>query len=213
MNFRLESKFPGFSGFLCSLNVPFLLCLSSSGAARELHFCFRVCLLLYCQSECSAIGCRSVHSKRMWAKLSLWNINICMLCVPSARPPRPEGGVEEGEGGGKSFLSEWLRNWISLKSGKRLSPGGVWGEVERPPLRAAMAFLHCTSLLWKCDAFLSSAFAVCRVYFILIVPCSLLASFCSEPKVPRLLAALVDLTAFSKCLTGGTRSSPESLGA
>lgn len=42
------------------------------------------CVTVKCEQP--AVDCGRLGSERMWAQLSLWNINICMLCVPSARP-------------------------------------------------------------------------------------------------------------------------------
>lgn len=52
-------------------------------------------LLFYCWSQQPAIGYKSLHSERMWAQPSLWNVNICMLCVPSARPPQLKEGLRK----------------------------------------------------------------------------------------------------------------------
>lgn len=96
--------------FLSSLNKPLLLLsLCSSGAESELRcrcavFC---CLLFYCQSEQPAIGYKSLHSERMWAQLSLWNVNICMLCVPSARPLQLKEGLRKKGEGKASCQNGW----------------------------------------------------------------------------------------------------------
>lgn len=63
----------------------------------------------------------------MWVQLSLWNINICMLCSLST-PTSAEGGVEEdrrgvGEGEGKASCQ---KGWQTQQAESFLARASAW---------------------------------------------------------------------------------------
>lgn len=92
------------------------------------------CLLFYWY--CLLWATESLRSERMWAQLSLWNVNIWMLCVPSARPPQPEEGLRKEGEGKASCQSGW-----DTESAEVLAETQAWGVGE--PYTCNQEFLRC----------------------------------------------------------------------
>lgn len=83
------------------------------------------CVTVKCEQP--AVGCRRLGSERMWAQLSLWNINICMLCVPSARPLQRRRGRDRR--GREKFPVRMAEKVNQVEFWQAVRPGGGGASI------------------------------------------------------------------------------------